>query len=122
MKLIVFLLCACIACFLIAAPPVGQQQAAAEGSSGCALVQKALADSQHVRPGLKRKEVEGYFTPDGGVQSPPDTRYRYRGCDCIKLDVQYKASPAARGNPFATSPDDVVRSVSKLYIEYPITD
>jgi hypothetical protein len=95
-------------------------QGPASGAGACATVQQALADSRSIAPGVTRKEVEKYFTNDGGMQFPPHTRYTYRQCNYIKLEVDFDPAPSP-GKDF-TSPDDKVKNVSKLYIDYPAKD
>lgn len=95
-------------------------QGPAPGAGACAMVQQALADSRRVAPGVSREEVEKYFKNDGGLQFPPHTRYTYRQCDYIKLEVDFDPAPSP-GKDF-TSPDDKVKNVSKLFIDYPLKD
>lgn len=93
MRVVGALLCACMACLLsIAVTSAGQRQDATESSSAWAMVQQALADSQRVKPGMKRKDVERYSRCEDGVQFPDNTRYSYRSCDYIKLEVQFDAA------------------------------
>ncbi len=88
---------------------------------------QALADSQHVKPGTLRKEVERYFRYDGGMQFlPGSARYVWVGCGYIKLDVEYDP-PASKAWDMSsgkdpTTPEDRVKKVSKLYVDYPVMD
>jgi len=84
------------------------------------MVQRALADSHRIKPGLRRNEVERYFNYDGGVQFPDKSRYTYPGCQYITIEVAFQAA-GSRGENL-TSPDDRVIEVSKLYIAYPVRD
>ena len=95
-------------------------RAEAAGPSVCDAVQRAVDDSIRIRPGMMRKDVEKYFRDDGGMQFPPKARYLWRPCMYLKLDVEYDLSPS-RGKSL-TSPEDTVRTVSKLYVELPYTD
>jgi hypothetical protein len=88
--------------------------------SECVVVEQALAAYQAVRPGIKRKEVERSFKYDGGLQFPDHGRYTYRGCEYIKLEIDFKPAPD-RGNA-ASSPDDTVATASRLFIDYPTRD
>jgi len=74
-----------------------------------------------------RKDVEEYFKYDGGMQFlPANARYVWTACAYLKLDVEYEPPPnrawdlTSRKDP--TSPEDRVRKVSKLYVDYPVTD
>jgi len=88
--------------------------------SPCALVQQALEDSRRIGAGVERQEVEKYFHYDGGVQFPDYARFTYPKCSYIKLEVRFDAARNRGGNP--TSPHDKVRTVSKLFIGYPVKD
>ena len=69
---------------------------------------------------MTRAEVEKKFTPDGGLQAYLTTRYTYLKSSLIKIDVKYKA--AVESKTGFLSPNDIVVSVSKPYLEYPFTD
>lgn len=95
-------------------------RAGASGPSACDAVRRALDDTMRIRPGMMRKEVEKYFSEDGGMQFQTRTRYVWTACAYLKLDVEYDLSPSRGKN--LTSPEDTVRTVSKLYVEYPAKD
>ena len=116
MKLTILVVCAL---FFWQAGRVFCQPGRAAGS-GCALVEQALAAYKQVKPGITRKEVEKNFDYDGGLNFAERGRYRYRGCDYIKLEVDFKSAPRA-GNAL-TSPNDTVTTVSRLFIDYPTQD
>lgn len=118
MKAIALLLSTAGILLAMAAAPVFQN--AATNDAACATVRQALADSQRVGPGVKRKEVEKYFNHDGGLQFPDSGRYTHPRCTYLKLEVAFEAAPSRGSEP--TSPDDTVRSVSKLYVDYPVKD
>lgn len=86
--------------------------------SSCAAIQEALRDYQHVRVGATRGEIERYFAR-GAVGFPLKTRYVYKRCRDICLDVDFKLSEPRRG---MFSSDDVVTSFSKLTLDYPAKD
>ena len=92
----------------------------AADKSGCDMVQQALAAYQAIKPGITRKQVEDDFKEEGGGQFREQTRYTYKGCRYIKVNIDF----ASVGDPkqLIFSPDDKVTGVSKLYIEYPIKD
>jgi len=108
------------ALLLLAVTSATQRQGATESSSECAIVSRALADFQQVKPGVKRKDVEKLFKYEDGLQFPDNARYAYRSCEYIKLEVQFDAAPSRGGS--VTSPEDTVRAVSKLFIDYPTKD
>lgn len=84
------------------------------------MVQEALKDSHRIKPGMKRMEVEKHFISDGGLQFPDNWRYTHPRCEYIKLEIEFESAPNRGRN--LTSPDDKVKKVSKLYIDYPTKD
>jgi hypothetical protein len=91
----------------------------ASGNTPCAVVLQALKDMEHIDVGVTREVVEKYFKPDGGMQFPSNTRYIYRKCDYIKVDIDYRANGSGESD---FSPDDTVIKISKLYLGYPAMD
>jgi hypothetical protein len=108
--------------FLLPSPePVSHQgSAAVDKTSACAMVQQALADFARIKPGTTRREIEKYFDYDGGLQWSDKAVFTYRQCRYVKVEVEFKAAPS-RGSAFK-SPDDTVKSTSKLFIDYPTMD
>jgi hypothetical protein len=84
----------------------------------CAVVESAFKDARNIRPGSTRADVERAFVADGGLTFPSPTRYVYRKCEFLKLDVEFQIDPNGKG----FSPSDVVTGVSKLYVDYPHRD
>ena len=95
-------------------------RAEAAGPAACDAIRRAVDDSVRIRPGMMRKDVEKHFSEDGGMQFPLKGRYVWPLCMYLKLDVEYDLSPSRGKN--LTSPEDTVRTVSKLYVEYPAKD
>jgi hypothetical protein len=102
-----------------AGEPLAQPRSRAQTGSSCAVIEAALEAARAMTPGLTRAQVDKIFVRDGGVQFAGKTRYLYSGCSLIHIDVEFdvKASPG-----HLTSPQDVVITTSKLYIEYPAKD
>ena len=85
----------------------------------CQFVAQALSDHQRIILGTKRAELESYFTLDGGVQFPGQSRYVYSKCPYLHVDVEFNLS---KPNVVAPSRDDRITKISKLYVEYPAAD
>ena len=100
-------------------PLTGGQEARPQPCSVCDLVGQALKDSQQIRAGVARREIERYFERDGGAQFPSSTRYVYAGCRYLHIDVEFETKSVA-GQLF--SPDDLVVKTSRLYVDYPMKD
>lgn len=113
-----------VICSLLAVGEPGPRQNSVKQQDSCVVVKEALDDSLHIKVGMTRREVEKYFTPDGGLQffstTGSTTRYVYLKCEFIKVDISFKS--AVRGRQNLRSPDDIVENVSKPYLEYPIAD
>jgi len=86
----------------------------------CAIALRALEAYRVIKPGLARKDVEKTFKYDGGIQFPDEARFVYKDWAYIKLDITFE--PAANRGSELASPDDIVKTVSRLYIDYPIKD
>lgn len=86
--------------------------------SSCAAVREALGDYRHVKVGATRGEIERYFAR-GAAGFPLETRYVYKRCRDIYLDVDFKLEEPRRG---MFSSDDVVIRFSKLTLDYPAKD
>ena len=114
-KLAVLILCA--AFFWHSLPALSQSSRAV--NPGCALVEQALKAYGEIKPGVMRKDVEKNFTYDGGPDFRNHGRYTYRGCNYIKLEVDFDLASDVGNAPNAS---DTVRTVSKLFVDYPTTD
>jgi hypothetical protein len=112
-KTITSLAIALLFCFGLA-----HAQSSSAAASPCAIVQRALEDYRAIKPGLTRKDVEKMFKYDGGLQSTGQGRFTHKDCTYIKLDVTFQLAPNGAGK----SPDDIVKTVSRLYIDYPTMD
>jgi len=95
------------------------QRTPVQGDTGCGVLESAIHDYTQIRTGAKRKDVEKIFIQDGGLQFPGKTRYTYRACHYLHVDVSYKVQEASAQR---LSPDDQVDAVSRLYVDYPAKD
>jgi hypothetical protein len=110
----------CIACVTLLFPVNETSGNAQTESPCCQFVQDALAAARQITPGLMRNEVEKQFEPDGGITSGDDSRYTYKKCLFIKIDVTFKR--AVGTGPVGFNGSDVVVKTSKPYLEVPTTD
>lgn len=92
----------------------GQDTRPQSQDGGCEVVVQALRDSQEIKSGNVRREVERNFERDGGLQFPSSTRYVHKRCHYLHLDVEFDPK-AVPGRLF--SPEDVVVRTSKLYVD-----
>ena len=84
-------------------------------------VASALTEMETVKVGMKREELLRVFTTEGGISSPSQRRYVYRNCPLFKVDVQFQTQKDASGRA-VESPNDVITTISKPFIERPIVD
>jgi hypothetical protein len=98
-------------------PTLGRTQSQ---EPSCLLIQQALTDYGRIKVGVTRRDVERYFTPDGGAQFPGATRYVYLKCAYMHVDIEFDAKGTLSKGLF--SADDVVTKTSKLYVDYSAKD
>ena len=114
MKLIVYVL---FTCFALSLPCFAQKPQ--DCGSQCKTVEQALVAVQDIKVGMTRNDLEKHFEMDGGFNFRGDTRYVFKGCSYLKITVEFILDPGVSRN---FSPKDTVKSVSKLFVEYPIMD
>lgn len=71
-------------------------------------------------PGKAREDVERDWRGDGGLQSRTQSRYRFGTCQKIKVDVQFEVEPSTP--KYGWSQEDIIKSISKPYLELPAFD
>ena len=96
-----------------------QKAAQTQPRSPCAVVAEALTAKDNIKPGMTRSEVEKYFVLDGGMQFAEKTRYVYRNCDYLQVEVEFNLKPSGKD---LRSPNDVVTAASKLFVAHPAKD
>jgi hypothetical protein len=84
------------------------------------FLEKAMKAVREIQLGEARAELERDFVLDGGLQTAQNSRYVYRACHFIKIDVGFTISNAS--SLPEPAPTDQVRHVSKPYLEYPFAD
>ena len=87
--------------------------------SACGQVEKALEDFAHLKAGMMRRDAEQYFTLDGGMNFRGRTRYVYKKCEFIQVEINFEEDPEVR-NDF--SQKDKIASLSKLFLAFPSMD
>jgi hypothetical protein len=83
-----------------------------------AFVEDCLAEVDAILPGMKRWEVMKRFRRDGGLSFVGEARLRHCTCPLLKVDVELDLASGSNRE----SPRDLVRSVGRPYLEYPISD
>ena len=88
--------------------------------SSCSLVERALKNLQSLKIGMTRKDIESHnFVEAGGMVFRDHTRYDYKSCEYIHLEVDFSLDPSVDKD---MSPKDVITGFSKLTLDYPAKD
>jgi len=69
----------------------------------CAIVTQAVADYSKLRTGSLRKDVEKTFELDDGLQFTFSSRYVYKKCAYVHVNIEFKSRPAQRNRPATRS-------------------
>ena len=103
----------------ISTSSLGQQPQAIPGCPSNIILQ-ALGDFKGIKAGMTRQELEQHhFSMAGGLLFREQTRYIYKDCDFIQLEVKFKADKSIQRD---FSPKDTITDFSKLTLGYPIKD
>jgi hypothetical protein len=108
----------CIAFFSI---PAGIC-APARQDSCAALIQNAIKTVNELRDGGIRADVERNFNLDGGLNFRERTRYIFKKCHYIKIDVEFSNNGKRDNSAIDFPSTDIIVRVSKPYLESQIMD
>jgi hypothetical protein len=86
----------------------------------CDSIDGSMKSVAELTAGKTRRGVERSWREDGGLQSRARSRYIFRNCSKIKIDVEFELAPSTP--KFGSSPEDKVKTVSKPYLELPAYD
>ena len=100
-------------------PPEAQEQTA--------WVAQSLKEMQTVKAGMTRADLLKVFTTEGGLSTGLNRTFVYRKCRLIKVDVEFEpiGRPARDDKGRVTlieANEDVIRKVSKPYLEWGVLD
>ena len=110
-----------LAVFLSCMTLIAEAQGNNRESQCCSVVTAALQAVGQIKKGRKRADVEKEFSEQGGLSGRNETIYVYKLCPLIKVRVFFSPSTDQKGSRKSRL-DDMVRSVSTPYIEYPVKD
>lgn len=90
-------------------------------------IANSLNDMQTIKVGMTRTDLLGVFTTEGGLSTGLNRTYVYRQCPYIKVDVEFEpvGRPARDAEGRVTlieANEDVIKTISKPYLEWSITD
>lgn len=90
-------------------------------------IAKSLQEIQSIKVGMTRADLLRVFTTEGGLSTGLNRTYVYRECPLIKVDVEFEpvGRPArdVEGRVTLSEADeDVIKKISKPYLEWSIVD
>ncbi len=103
-------------------------EAGAQGSQQqTEWVANSLKEMQKVKVGMTRADLLKVFTTEGGLSTGLSRTYVYRECSYIKVDVEFEpVGQRARDTDGRVTPveadEDVIKRISKPYLEWSILD
>lgn len=118
MKIVVLIVATTLLFFSLGLTPSTQTSG---GDSHLSWVTSSLKDMESIQVGMTREQLLTVFTTEGGISTPTQRRYVYKGCPLFKVDVEFQTRKDASGR-VVESPDDVITKISKPFIERGITD
>jgi hypothetical protein len=90
-------------------------------------VANSLKEMQKIRVGMTRADLLKVFRTEGGLSTGLNRRYVYRECPYIKVDVEFEpvGRPARDKEGRVTLVEargDIIKKISKPYLEWSIAD
>ena len=103
----------------------GSQEAYAQDHQ--AWVTHTLEKMETIKPGMTREELLKVFTTEGGLSTGLHRTFVSRDCSYFKIDVDFEA--VGRPNrdkdgrvTLEEDPRDIIVKISRLYLQFSITD
>jgi hypothetical protein len=84
-------------------------------------IAKVLGQIEKIEPGMRRKDLVGIFTTQGGPWSRFQRTYVHVDCPYIKVNVRFKAA-SDEANALKEDPDDTIEFVSQPFLQWSTTD
>jgi hypothetical protein len=110
---------------LLGATSIRSTSAQQDECKSCkAYIRQILSEYYSIKIGLStRGDVEKIFRIDGGVNMRTPTRYVFKGCMAIKVDVEFKENKTVKTSHRESLPKtDIVIGLSRLYLDATIID
>ena len=86
-----------------------------------AWIAKVLKKLDTIHPRMTRNDIDPLLTTVGGLSQRLQRTYIFVDCPYIKVNVRFKAA-AGTTDSLGESPEDIIESVSKPYLEFSIMD
>jgi hypothetical protein len=90
-------------------------------------IANSLKEIQKIKIGMTRADLLKVFTTEGGLSTGLNRTYVYRECRYIKVAVEFEpvgrpARDAAGRVTLKEAGQDVIKKISKPYLEWPVID
>ena len=87
-------------------------------------IAKSLKEMKTIKVGMIRADLLKVFVTEGGISTPFNRTYVYRECPYIKLDVEFEplGSRDFEGRVTSETNEDVIKKISKPYLEWSVMD
>ncbi|MDQ6786975.1 MAG: hypothetical protein M3033_09225 [Acidobacteriota bacterium] len=120
----VFAIVFCALAFIVSAQSLRDSRKSEENTK---WISDSLREMKTIEVGKTRADLLKVFTTEGGLSTGLQQTYVYRKCPYIKVDVEFEAvgRPARDTEGRVTlekSDKDVIKSISKPYLEWSIID
>ncbi len=85
---------------------------------------KSLREMKTIKVGMIRADLLKVFVTEGGISTPLNRTYIYRECPYIKVDVEFEplGSRDVEGRVTSETNEDVIKKISKPYLEWSVMD
>lgn len=84
-------------------------------------IAKVLRQIEKIEPGMRRNDLVGILTTEGGLSNRFQRTYVHVDCPYIKVSVRFKAASDG-ANALKEDPDDTIESVSQPFIQWSTVD
>ncbi len=84
-------------------------------------VAKVLRQIGKIQPGMRRKDLTGIFTTEGGPSNRFQRTYVHVDCPYIKVTVRFRAA-SDETNALKEDPDDAIESISQPFLQFSVAD
>lgn len=84
-------------------------------------IARVLRQIEEIEPGMRRKDLGGILTTEGGLSNRFQRTYVHVDCPYIKLTVRFKAA-SDETNALKEDPDDTIESISQPFLQWSTVD
>lgn len=108
----------CIFAFSAHVLPIAESQTANDHTE---WVARSLREIETIRVGMTRADLLRLFREEGGISARTQRQYVYRECPYIKVMIEFEPVGVPQEGT-TESMDDRIKSISKPFLEWSVTD